>query len=78
MEQRVMKVVESCLPRDGIKVFLEADIMKDLGFDSLDMLMLWSELEQEFGVAIQNEDLKGIKTVNDIVQNINKLQEMER
>ena len=73
IEQKVMEIVESCLPKDGLVVSLEADIQRDLEFDSLDMTMLWNELEAEFGFEIQSEHLEGVRTVGDVIKSIEKL-----
>jgi len=70
MEQRVIEIVESSLPREGISVSLDSDIQMDLNFDSLDIIMLWNELEEEFGIEIQDESLKGVRTVGDVIKSI--------
>ena len=74
MEQKVIEIVESCMPRDGMVASLEADIQRDLEFESLDMIMLWNELEAEFGIEIKDEYLKGVRTVRDVIESIEKLQ----
>jgi acyl carrier protein len=72
MEQRVINVVESCRPRDGEIISLQMEIQRDLGFESLDMMLLWNELETEFGVTIRDDDLKDIKTVGDILEKMKR------
>ena len=73
MEQMVINVVESCRPKSGAGISLETDIQKDLEFESLDMIMLASELEAEFDIAIQDDDLKHVRTVGDLIGSIEKL-----
>ena len=73
MEQRVIDVVENCRPKIGGRISQETDIQNDLEFESLDMIMLGNELEEEFGVSIRDEDLKGIRTVSDIIGKIENL-----
>lgn len=49
-------------------------IVEDLGIDSLDKLMIIHDLEDEFNITIEDNELKGIKVVRDIVEAIeNKL-----
>ncbi|MCL1875078.1 MAG: phosphopantetheine-binding protein [Synergistaceae bacterium] len=73
MEQRVIDVVENCRPKSGGSISLKTDIQNDLEFESLDMIMLGNELEEEFGVIIRDEDLKGVRTVSDIIGKIENL-----
>ena len=49
-------------------VTAEANIVDDLGADSLDFVDLVMSLEDEFNVEIPDEDVEGIKTVGDIVK----------
>ena len=43
------------------------DRFEDLGLDSLDALGMISNLEDEFGVDVPDEDLKGLETVRNAV-----------
>lgn len=52
------------------KVTMEADLAEDLGADSLAAVELSMALEDEFGVAIDDEDLPKLKTVGDLVNYI--------
>ena len=45
----------------------ESDLVKDMGADSLDLVQLLITMEKEFGVAFSDEQIQGIKTVEDIV-----------
>ncbi len=49
------------------KVTLEASFIDDLGADSLDLFEMVMSIEDEFGVAIPNEDLSNVKTVQDVL-----------
>ncbi len=46
---------------------------KDLGADSLDLLQLMTALEDEFGIAIPDEDFEKLDTVGDVLDEIEKL-----
>ena len=50
------------------KVTLEAEIIDDLGADSLDVIGVVMALEEAFDIEIMDEDQEKIKTVNDIVE----------
>ncbi len=59
------------LPLDQVKP--EARIVDDLGADSLDVVELLSRLEDEFGVTIPDEDVEGLKTVEDVANELAKI-----
>ncbi len=50
----------------------ESKIIEDLGADSLDVVELLMTLEDEFGVVVSDEEAVALKTVNDIVNVIEK------
>ena len=45
----------------------DAHFIKDLGFDSLDTVDLMMQLEQEFNIAIPDEDYGKITTLNSLM-----------
>lgn len=45
----------------------EDSVFKDLGIDSLDLVDLVFELEEEIGVEFEDEELLQIKTVKDLL-----------
>jgi acyl carrier protein len=47
--------------------------LQDLGIDSLDVFTLLFELENAFKISIPDDDVRSIRTVNDIVDGIKKL-----
>lgn len=51
----------------------EQEVVKDLGADSLDVVELMMALEDEHGITLPEEDIEKIKTVQDIVDIMNKL-----
>lgn len=52
------------------QVTAEASFKDDLGADSLDLFELVMAIEDEFGVAIPNEELTNIKTVQNAMDYI--------
>ena len=71
--EKVKEVLVDQLDVDEELVTSEASVTDDLGADSLDLVDLVMELENEFDVEIPNEDIQSIKTVGDIVAYIEKL-----
>ena len=54
------------------KITLETNL-QELGIDSLDVFTLLFELENAFKISIPDDDVRSIRTVNDIVDGVKKL-----
>jgi acyl carrier protein len=54
----------------GRAVRPEDRIVEDLGVDSLDRLMIIHDLEDEFTITIEDDELKTIRVVQDIIDAI--------
>lgn len=65
--ERVTKVIVDRLGVDESEVKLEASFREDLGADSLDVVELVMELEDEFDMEISDEDAEKIATVQDAI-----------
>jgi acyl carrier protein len=65
--ERVKRIIVDKLNVDPSEVTPEASIKEDLGADSLDVMDLVLELEDEFEMEISDEDAEKISTVGDIV-----------
>ena len=52
----------------------QSDVVKDLGADSLDVVELLISLEDDYGISIPEDDIVNVKTVQDIVDMMEKLQ----
>ncbi len=55
------------------RVTLEAQIKKDLGADSVDILQLLMRLEDDYGIVIPDQELAKFETVNDVVTFLDNL-----
>lgn len=72
--ERVTKVIVDRLGVDESEVKLEASFRDDLGADSLDVVELVMELEDEFDMEISDEDAENISTVGSAVSYIESKQ----
>lgn len=68
--ERVKKIIVDRLGVEEADVTLEASFKDDLGADSLDVVELVMELEDEFDMEISDEDAEKITTVGDAVNYI--------
>ena len=58
------------IPADNITLDTN---LQELGIDSLDVFSLLFELENAFKVSIPDDDVRSIRTVNDVVEGVKKL-----
>jgi len=47
--------------------------LQEMGIDSLDVFTLLFELENAFKISIPDDDVRSIRTVNDVVEGIKKI-----
>ena len=69
---KVRMYILNQLPIDESKVTESARMIDDLGADSANLMMLIMDLEEEFGMTVEDDALGMIKTVGDIVDYISK------
>jgi len=72
--ERVTKVIVDRLGVEESEVKLESSFTGDLGADSLDVVELVMELEDEFDMEISDEDAESMSTVGDAVKYIESKQ----
>lgn len=68
MFEKVKEVLIEAINVDGDIITLEANLKDDLGIDSLAAVELSLELETEFDIRIEDEELAKLVTVEDIVK----------
>ncbi|MBN6185867.1 acyl carrier protein [Aneurinibacillus sp. BA2021] len=67
---RIKKIIVDRLGVDESEIKEEASFKDDLGADSLDVVELVMELEDEFDLEISDEDAEKITTVGDVIKYI--------
>jgi len=75
--ERVKKIVVDLLGVEPDKVTREARFREDLEADSLDLVELIMEFEEQFGGTISDEEAQQIHTVGDAVAHLDKRLEEE-
>ncbi len=73
MLEKVREMLAEALNIPVEKVTPDAEIVKDLGADSLDLIELLTQLEDEHGIVIPDTDVEGLVTVADVAAEIEKL-----
>ena len=73
MFEKVAAMLAEQLGIPQSKVTLDSKIVDDLGADSLDVVELLMQLEDETGKTIPDEEVTKIKTVGELVEVLEKL-----
>ncbi|MDE7162448.1 MAG: acyl carrier protein [Clostridia bacterium] len=73
MFDKVAQLLAEQLGISQSKITPESKIIEDLGADSLDVVELLMQLEDETGKTIPDDEVTKIKTVGEIVNAIEKL-----
>ncbi len=68
--EKVRDIIANQLGIDPEKIQPETKLVDDLKTDSLDIVELIMDLEQEFDMEIPDEDLPKIQSVDDIIRYI--------
>ena len=73
MLEKIQAMLAEALNLPIEKVVADAKIVDDLGADSLDVVELLSQLEDEFGITIGDDEVESLVTVADVAEAIEKL-----
>ncbi len=68
--EKVKEIISVQFNVDKENINLETSFKDNLNADSLDLVELVMALEDEFDLEVQDEDMESIKTVGDVVENI--------
>ncbi|MGX8692252.1 MAG: acyl carrier protein [Clostridia bacterium] len=72
--EKVRDALAAQFELDPEKITMETNLIDDLGADSLDVVELIMNIEDEFGVSISDEEAVNLVTVQKIVEFLEKLQ----
>ncbi len=71
--QQIQDMLQQILPEDALRVTVDLNLMNDLDLDSLKVLELLEKLEDAYDISIPINILAEIRTVGDLVEEIEKL-----
>lgn len=72
--EKVKNALAAQFEMDPESITPETNLIDDLGADSLDVVELIMNLEDEFGISISDEDAANLVTVQRIVDYLEQLQ----
>ncbi|MCL2323330.1 MAG: acyl carrier protein [Oscillospiraceae bacterium] len=70
IQDTVKDILLDFLKIDEQKVKLDSEFLNDFGCDSLDSIELMVEVEESFGVKINDDEASNIVTVSDLINYI--------
>ncbi|MBP5445024.1 MAG: acyl carrier protein [Acholeplasmatales bacterium] len=68
--EKIKEIIIDELGIDESKVTMDARFREDLGADSLDAVEIIMQIEEEFGVEINEDVIQNMKVIGDIVKYI--------
>lgn len=68
MFEKIKDIISNIVDIEPDKITENAKLLSDLGLSSFDLVMLSSEIENEFGVSLSAKSFSSIKTVGGIIE----------
>lgn len=68
--EKVREVISNVLGIEPEDITMESSFIEDLGADSLDVVELIMDLQEEFDIEIPDEEAEKVQTVGDVVDYI--------
>lgn len=66
--EKLKEIIAEQLEVEEDAITMEAELVEDLGADSLDLVDLVMSIEDEFDVEVPDEAIENIKTIGDAVK----------
>ena len=73
MYEKVCKMLAEQLDISVDTITPQSEVVKDLGADSLDVVELMMQREDEYGITLPEGEVENVKTVQDIVDMMEKI-----
>ena len=74
MFEKICELLADKFDADASTMTMDTSIKDDLNADSLDVVELMMDLEEQFGITISDEDAMKLSTIGDIVKYIDEHQ----
>ena len=67
IEKKVREELGKIIGKDGFAISEDANLIEDVGMDSLNILEVFGMIEDTFKVLVDSEKISEMKTIKDIV-----------
>ncbi|MCL1945853.1 MAG: acyl carrier protein [Chitinivibrionia bacterium] len=78
MIEKLQKIIREAKGDDKLSVTPEMVLISDLKLDSFDVAQLVNEIENEFGIRVNDRDINNFKTVKNILDYIEEKQKQKQ
>lgn len=68
--EKIKEILANQLGAEEELMSMDTNIASDLGADSLDVVELLTEIQDEFQIEIPDEEIENIKTIGDLTEYI--------
>ena len=75
MFEKLVEIICNYVEVDAENVTSDSRFMEDLGFTSFDFMSMLGELEDEFDVEIDQQEVAAVRTVGEAVAYLEKISE---
>ena len=75
MFEKLVEIICNYVEIDAENVTADSRFMEDLGFTSFDFMSMLGELEDEFDVEIDQQDVANVRTVGEAVAYLESISE---
>lgn len=75
MFEKLVEVICNYVEVEPENVHMDSRFMEDLGFTSFDFMSMLGELEDEFDIEIDQQDVTGIRTVGEAAAYLESISE---
>ncbi len=70
--EKLVEIIANVMNLDKSTLTMETSFKDDLKADSLDVVEIIMEVENEFGVEISDEDIVNYNTIGDVVRSLDE------
>ena len=70
MYETVVEKIAKTLKKDASAITPESRLIEDLNADSANIMVMIMDLEDEFGIVVEDDQIMKMKTVGDVVKYI--------
>lgn len=73
MFEKIKELICNYVEVDADDITEDSKFIEDLGFNSYDFMSMLGDIEEEFGVTVDEEEILNVHTVGEAIDYLNKL-----
>lgn len=73
MFEKIKELICNYVEVDADDITEDSKFIEDLGFNSYDFMSMLGDIEEEFGVTVDEEEILNVRTVGEAIDYLNKL-----